>query len=175
MPMGHLTDEMLEAIRPVVVGKEVWDLGAGDGGHARTLLALGASRVFCVDKEPLPQVWKGITSIHARFEDIPSGTPIAVAFVSWPVNWPLPHLNRLVGQAERVIYLGSNTGGSACGTMGLFVGMADRQLLAHVPHYRNSLLVYGEPGVRKEPLTGEEWAMLSGSQVDFEEAQRLGR
>ena len=175
MPLGHLTDEMLDILRPIVEGLEVWDLGSGDEGHARTLLGLGASRVFCVDKEPMVRDCTGITPVHAWFGDISPDMSIPVAFVSWPPNRSLPHLNRLLGQAKIVIYLGSNTDGRACGDVRMFVSLAGRSLLAHVPYYRNSLLVYGEPLGRGAPLTGEEYAVFSGQLMRFDEAQKLGR
>jgi hypothetical protein len=83
-------------------------------------------------------------------------------------------LPELLVEAEIVIYLGSNTDGTACGTRGLFTFLVHRRLLAHVPFQPNSLLVYGEPGARECPLVGEEYAILSGKYLSFDEAQKVG-
>ena len=180
MPFGHLTPPMLVALRPLVAGRIVHDLGAGDLGLARALRGLGASRVVAIDKaygspeSPLARDalggTAGIELVRAYFRDF--SDPVDVAFVSWPVNWP----TGLAGILERsrvVLYLGKNTDGSACGTPEVFARLASREVLAHVPHRRNTLVAYG-PVRTARPLLGEELAALSFAperEISYEEAE----
>ena len=51
MPFGQLNKAQLKALVPLVRGKVIHDLGAGDLGLALELLNLGASKVIAIDKE----------------------------------------------------------------------------------------------------------------------------
>lgn len=175
MPCGTLTQEMEALLAPLVADRVVWDLGAGDLVYAHRLLALGASTVVAVDKElhGINSVWD--TRIHilgTSFDRLVPPARIEVAFLSWPQNYPMPALEHLLTRADIVIYLGCNTGGSACGTPRLLTRLMTRELLGHVPLRRNTLLVYGEPRKRSGPMTGEEFAALSQTLLTFEEAER---
>jgi len=98
--------------------------------------------------------------------------------VSWKTDteadWDLADrfptgLLQALDRADVVIYLGCNTDHSACGSPELFRQLCGRELLGHVPHRRNTLLIYGR-GTRTGPLTGEEFAGLTGALLSFEEA-----
>ena len=162
-PYGEMTPDMVQAICPHVVGKSVWDLGAGDGWHSRLLLRLGASQVTAVDRHVPHAPGLGITWIKSYFLDLripPEG--IDVAYVAWPVNHTrIPGLERILAQSRVVIYIGTNTGGSACGGMHLMTYLAGREVLLDVPHPRNCLAIYGDkPTPGRTPLL-DEWAALN--------------
>lgn len=176
MPFGLLTPEMEAIVAEHVSGAVVWDLGAGDMLYALRLLELGAAHVIAIDKN-LPQInvpaGAGLTLRQDYFADIEPVGEIEVAFVSWPRNGATWGLEDLLGSARKIIYLGSNTNGSACADPILFrEQLCPRELLGHVPHPRNSLLIYGDSGKRSGPLTGEEFAVLSGDMMTFETAER---
>jgi len=170
MPFGLFTPEMEALVAPQVVGATVWDLGAGDLTYARRLVALGADRVLAVDKESyhLRHSAQQIEMLHSYFDDL-EPQDIEVAFVSWPQNKFDRGLLQALDRADVVIYLGCNTDHSACGSPELFRQLCGRELLGHVPHRRNTLLIYGR-GTRTGPLTGEEFADLTGALLSFEEA-----
>jgi hypothetical protein len=173
---GIITEDMEPTIAEAVAGHEVWDLGAGDLGHAQHLLRLGASSIVAVDKEyregPVPDL-PGIRIVSGYFADLAIPDRIEVALVAWPVNYAHTAwaLLRILERAETVIYLGSNTSGNACGSPVLFQALTQRKLLAHVPHRRNTLLVYGREGRGEVPLTGEEYAATTGQFLTYEVAQ----
>ena len=177
MANGELLPEMEPVIADIVRGMEVYDLGAGDLTYAKRLLQLGADRIVAVDKEGFcPSRFRGraIHAVRTYFQDVqvpPGG--IEVAWVSWPCNRPLPGLTRLLAASARVIYMGCNTGGSCCGELPLWDHLTRRRILAHVPHMRNSLIVYGDPLPEDErrPLVGEELAYISGEMMSFDRAQ----
>lgn len=175
MTFGHLTPHMDEVLSPFIQNKEVWDLGAGSLGYAKHLLRLGAGSVVAVDKEGFqPSRYKGhnILPVERYFADVqvpPEG--IRVAWVSWPTNHSLYGLLPLLMASDVVVYLGSNTSGSACGWPALYNHFHSREILAHVPHQRNTLAVYGRTIPGRGPLIGEELAALAGQFLDFEEAE----
>jgi hypothetical protein len=175
MGFGLLTKRMMECLPPFIADREVWDLGAGDLDYANTLMHLGAAHVIAIDKSDRGGALrpkKGIEFRCALFRQVePPPEGIGVAFVSWPVTYAITGLVDLVKRADVVIYLGSNMGGSACGPRELFEHLGQRELLAHVPHRQNSLLVCGGPCERRTP-TPEEYAALSGEMMSFYEATK---
>lgn len=159
---GVFTPEMTEAVRPFVLGQHVWDLGAGHLGHAERLLDLGASRVTVVDKKNLPSSVDPRIEVRGNclFSDLVPG-PMDVIWWSWPINHYCEGLDALLDQAEIVIYLGCNVNGTACGDILHFDRLirSRRRIEAHVPHPRNSLIIYGAPYQRQVPLLPEEIAL----------------
>ena len=167
MTYGCMSAAQREALRDVVRGREVIDLGCGDLAMAATMIGLGAARVVAVDKDPVlvNLAPDKIQVVQGYFADYDGPVP-GVAFLSWPGNWPMPGLLDILARAEIVVYLGSNTDGSACGWPDLFKALGGRRLISHVPHRSNTLLIYGsEPGEPRK-LTGEEVAALHYSGVD---------
>ncbi len=171
---GMWLDEMSEAIRPVVEGQVVWDLGAGSLAHARRLLSLGAHHVIAVDRVTLPPPRDGeaITTMETLFRrlQVPS-EGIRVALVAWPINRVVEGLVGLLERADVVIYLGSNVDGTACGGRDLWAHLYRREILNHVPHHRNTLIVYGSVLEESRPLLGEEIAATSKDMLSFTKAQ----
>jgi hypothetical protein len=163
MPNGSLSPSQLEALQPFVEGRIVHDIGAGDLCLAQSLCVAGARKVVAIDKVTMPRPPNEhivpVVSYFARFKD-----PIETAFVSWPVNWPEAGLLDLVSNSDRVIYLGTNTDGTACGDPILFHHLSQREVLAHVPEFRNTLIVYG-PCTETRDLLPEEKAALDPSRM----------
>jgi hypothetical protein len=159
MAFGDITKEMWTAIQPHVQGREVWDLGCGGMTHTLQLQKLGA-RCTAIDKDP----WRVPPSLRGRFiqsyfKDVPLPLEgIEVAFLSWPQNTTLDGLLPLVHASRTVIYVGSNTGGTVCGNPLLFDYFQHREVLCHIPHPRNSLIILGGACVRPRGPLPEEWA-----------------
>jgi hypothetical protein len=149
MPHGQLNIPQLTALRPLVHGKVIHDLGAGDLGLALELLKLGAAKVIAIDKgynrtneKYDSKSWNVPPEIeirHQYFQDM--NEEIDTAFVSWPANYD-NGLLRILMQTKTIIYLGKNTDGSACGTPDLFRYFATRKIDVHVPSRPNTLICY---------------------------------
>jgi hypothetical protein len=165
---------MVSTIASHVSDKEVWDLGAGDLSHAHNLATLGAKAVLALDKEHhVAPMDDKVVTLQRYFHDVPTpDKPIQVAFLSWPSNYMLRGLLGLLDVAEVVIYLGSNTNGNACGNTGIFDHLLHRELLAYVPHRRNSLIVVGRKLSEPRSPTGEEFAAISGRMILFDDAEK---
>jgi len=173
VPYGNLTPDMEATIKEFVVGKTVWDLGSGDFAYARKLLEWGAQHVVAVDKEPLGTEPDGCTCIETYFHSvrIPRGG-IGVVWLSWPQNCPLPGLVQILERVPLVIYLGSNTGGSACGNPPLWDHFTQRTILHYTPHRQSSLIVYGWPCGRRLHV-GEEIGATCGEMLGLAEAENI--
>jgi hypothetical protein len=168
--MGRVTPEMEAIIREHVQGKEVWDIGCGVYlGWSHKLLDWGAKEVVAVDKEEVhPNLYRGraIRNIRNYYTDlqVPSDG-IEVAYLSWPTNHILHGLLPILERCRKVIYLGCNYHGSACGWPGLYRHFWGREVLGHVEVYQNTLTVYGgpcEPRNATGQLTHEEKCGYSG-------------
>ncbi len=153
MPDGLLFPEQEKALAPLLKKRVVTDFGAGDLQMARTCLRLGAKHVIAVDKAPWGKPTKRITVVAQYFHQYRK--PIDVLLLSWPINHHCAGLIEAVARAETVVYLGKNTDGSACGTPLLFSNLLVREVLVHVPHYRNTLIVYGGSREQRMPLFEE--------------------
>lgn len=156
MGWGRLSPEQRDAIRGVVRGRTVHDLGCGDLELSRQLIEFGATSVIGVDKSP--SVWEpipaGVLAVRATFAEFVLVNPtIDVAFVSWPVTVRDAGLLSLVRAARTVVYLGKCTDGIMCGWPALFQHFLARDLMAYVPHPNNALCVYG--GELPKPRAGE--------------------
>ena len=170
MGYGEITTEMEAVLRPLVKGKVVYDLGAGDLHHARHLLQLGARRIVAIDKgdfvaidkEYQPPSTPRIETISGYFDAVPIPPGgIEVAFVCWPCNRYNPGLVTWLEAAEYVIYIGSNFDGTACGSPDLFEHLLRRRLTGYVPHRRNSLVAVAERLPEPRETTPEEAAARS--------------
>lgn len=170
MSYGKITNEMEVALRPIVRGEAVYDLGAGDLQHARHLLRLGARHVVAIDKEPpRPTASENITVLGGYFDQVPIPTDgIAVAFVAWPINYRTPGLVAWLAAARVVVYLGHNFGGSSCGNPELFEHLLSRRLTGWVAHRANTLIVVDEPLSAPREPTPEEAAFGSDTVRHFD-------
>jgi len=171
---ASLNPAQQNAVAKHVRNKIVHDLGAGDLVMSRVLLDMGASHVYAIDRNDKPELRPWPKRLHYKreyFHNLTGG--MDTIFLSWPVNYETNLLPCIRG-ASTVIYLGCNTGGSACGTPGLFLSFLSRRLLAYEPDARNSLIIVGESlGIPREP-TGEEMAGISSSERmwSFEDSER---
>jgi len=164
MSYGKLNQAQRLAVTPHLVGKTLHDLGAGDLELAQECLSLGAKHVVAIDKEGMPRrSLKRITKLHLSFAEFAGPAPTVV--LSWPVNWVVEGLLRLVREAETVVYLGTNTDGMACGTKILWKHLATREVLAHVPVHGNTLIVYGALLVKSRKVLPEEYAALNTDEI----------
>jgi hypothetical protein len=165
MSYGRLSAAQKNAIKMYVKDRRVHDLGSGDFALSAVLHEMGA-KVTAVDY----QTWEGgsrvpagVEFVQSRFKDFVGD--IDVAFVSWPANNMNQGLVELLQKATKVIYLGKNTDGTACGNPELFRYLSTRRLHAYLPDRHNNLLVVGERLREPRPLTGEELAGIDQSRV----------
>lgn len=178
MPYGKFNIDQMKAVVPFLRDAHVHDLGAGTGELSRQLVQLGARQVTLVDKAPhedwrtlhLP-TYKYVVSYFQDYKD-----KIETAFISWPwTGGRETGLTTLAKGASTVIYMGKNTDGTACGSSELYQMFAGREILAHVPAFKNTLTVYGPRRVKRDP-TGEEMAGLmshTGRAFTYEEAETI--
>jgi hypothetical protein len=174
---GRLNPVQRALLRDHVGDETVHDLGAGACTFSDLIAELGAKKVYAVDKV----IWEQPRSpkvevVRCYFADYLGPAP-EVVFLSWPDNHILNGLIQLLQKARKVIYLGKNTDGTACGWPGLFEHFLGRSILAHAPDPKNSLTVYGAPCERRVPQTGEEMAMVHGDTdwMSYEVAESLAR
>lgn len=158
MAYGCLSTEQRKAVREVIQGRVVTDLGAGNLSLSAELLQLGATQVIAVDKERAQSANPQIQVIQSYFKTFLN--PIDVAFVSWPSNWETPGLIEALARSTIAIYLGKNSDGACCGTPKLFDSLHRREVLAHVPERKNTLIIYGSHQVQR-PALGEECAAMN--------------
>ena len=162
MSYGEITDEMREVLAPLVDGKTVYDLGAGDLAHSHVLVHLGADAVVAVDKAPMPKPRSlKVSRMQGHFGQLPVPEHIEVVFLGWPQTYPMEGLLDWLDAAEVVVYLGHNFDDTYCGSPELFFYLTRRALLEEVVGRRNSLLVLGERLAETRPMTEEEAAHFS--------------
>ncbi len=169
MAYGGLTPEQRACLGEYVQGRHVWDLGAGDCQVALACIAAGATRVTAVDKDP-PPAWlvrkpvPGLYYQRGYFEHTRPLGVLDVVVLFWPINHPCG-LTELVARARRVVYVGQNLGGTACGDPALYGHFLGRELLRHIPDRQNTMLVLGDPLSTPRPPTGEEQGGLDQTTV----------
>jgi len=168
-----LNEVQAEALRAIVTGNVVHDLGAGDLSLAEQLLDFGATQVIAIEKEPPPRKHSdNITYFKGYFKDYYS--PIDIALLSWPPNYCIG-LPRLVKRARIAIYLGKNTDGTACGSPELFGHLLNREISVYLPDRHNTLICYEGPVTTRRKPRGEEVAAISCGRADpvllFEEVE----
>lgn len=172
---GTLTREQSNVLAAFVRDRVVHDLGAGTDELSDLLVEYGAEKVIAIDKAWLGREASPKVEVHNCYFHKFSGPDPDIAFLSWPVNWKVDGLIEILEKARLVIYLGTNTGGSACGWPDLFEHLLRRSIVAHAPDWRNTLTVYGSPCEMQGPRTGEEFAMLSGGCWNYDEAEAKAR
>lgn len=158
MPYGSLSVQQQEALRKIVSGRAVFDLGAGDLHYAEEMLSFGAASVTAIDKEYPSQVPTGVKFWQAYLRDV-SEESFDLVFMSWPPNWET-NLVPLLKRATEVVYLGKNTDGISCGTPSIFKYLLTREVRTYLPHRTNTLIEYGPPVTRPRLPKGEEAAAL---------------
>jgi hypothetical protein len=177
MGYGKLLGKQEDAVKALVQGKDVCDLGAGDMELSVKLLELGATKIIAVDKEDYPVPDPRIVRILSYFNNVWRHTrPPKIAFISWPINHADPSLARLVDRFPFIAYLGKNTDMTSCATPGFFQPLLRREVMAYIPNRKNVLIIYGPNSVEREPY-GEELAAITAYEKAwyYEEAEAEAR
>ena len=144
MPYGQFDSKQRRALKQVIKGKRVHDLGCGDQLLSGDLVKWGASEVVAIDSHPYGDPGKKVTTLKMSFADyLSTGPEIDIAFICWPPNRVEPALLELARLAKLVVYHGKCTDGTCCGWPGLFEHFLRRDLVAYVPDEYNTLCVYG--------------------------------
>ena len=176
MKYGQLSKDQKKTIKPFIRNRVVHDLGAGDGRLSAELVDLGARRVVAVDEDapwrklqpPLPRGDK-IRYVETSFAYFTE--PVRTAFVSWPYQTSEYRLVAILREAKTVIYLGTNFDGTACGAPDFWWHVTRREVLAHEPYKKNTLIVYGAVLPDRRALLPEEDAAMTGAHIRrFEDA-----
>jgi len=162
MSYGEITAEMHEVLGPLIDGRTIYDLGAGDLAHSHLLVTLGAREVVAVDKAPMPKPRsEQIVRLQGHFGELAVPDRIEVAFLGWPQTYRMPGLIDWLDAADVVVYLGHNFDDSCCGSPELFFYLTRRALVDEVVGRRNTMLVLGERLSEARPMTEEEAAHFS--------------
>jgi hypothetical protein len=160
MGYGKLTTDQEDALRPFLKDVIVHDLGAGNLLLSSELVRLGAERVIALDKEPYRASPPAkVQPVACYFHEYNGTGTIHTAFVSWPLNTYMDGFTKLTEKAQFLIYLGKNSDGLMCGFEKFWDLVREREVLAHVPHQTNTLIVYG-PERRLRPILPEEIAAI---------------
>lgn len=170
----RLSDEQVRKLEPFVKDQSILDLGAAELIGSELLLELGARDVLAVDRHPMPTPSSSrITTLEAHFHQLEETRP--VVFASWIVNWPV-NIERHLRAAKVIISISKNTDGSSCGYEQMWQLLMMREILLHVPEFKNTLTVYGPAsGLRRTP-TGDEFAATWPDPMrmfTFEEAEEI--
>ena len=173
---GKFTPAQRDIVALAVLGCTVHDFGAGNLELAHELVKLGANRVVAIDasrKMPKPRTDK-IETVVSYFEDYDCPLALDIAFMSYPANRRIPHLVDFARRSRLCIYLGVNTGGSACGSVELFEHFLTRRCLAYVPDRKNTLIILGDTLTKARAPHGEEIGGLDKVRwYTFDEAEAL--
>lgn len=168
-----LSDEQMSVLRRHIQGCPMWDLGCGIGLGSSLLLDAGATSVDMVDPiferaegrglaAGIEALFAGRMRTHAkRFEDV-VGEHIPNCLTSWPENTSrFAALTTIVKRVPGVVvYVGKNYDGMCCGRVDFWEEVSQREILAMVPEYRNTLIVYGPKRVKRN-LVFEEHSGLT--------------
>lgn len=177
---GSVDERWHQLVREHASGEVVWDLGAGNGAYTGVLLDAGASGVVAVDKERYTK-WKGpadarVIRVRGLFAEVGFPAGRAVAFLSFPQNNRLPGLVELLHHFHKVIYFGSNLGGSSCGNVDLFQYLTTREVLGWSAKFNASIITYGPEPRGCDALLPEEWGALNPyEEFHYGEAEAAAR
>lgn len=162
--MGYwqINDEQRQILQAHVTDRIVEDLGSGDGSLSVLAMDLGARSVLSIDGEdPIDPVYRhGVIPVRATFEAWTRAMLVTrsehhVALVSWPQTCGDFSLNLLLRLFSKVIYLGRNDGGTACGSWLFWEHLMEREVLVH-HSAANALTVYGAQNKVPRHFTSEE-------------------
>jgi hypothetical protein len=147
-----LTPGQRQQLDRVVRGREIVDLGAGDGSLVRLCLELGAERVLALDKEygrdlSIEEPWQ-----HECLVQDVQLLPNQVALISWPVTsfYTTNGLLQAVERCGTVVYIGFNDNVTACGNIAFFNALELRYGTPFQMDRRQHMRIYGEVPVGRE-------------------------
>jgi len=165
MPYWRLNKVQQAVLLEFVRGDTVYELGCGDLSLAK-LMATTAKWVHAADKHaPTSRrdhgrrvkvpILPNLSFYWQAFEKLRWPKHLDCVVVSWPITDVVPGLLELVRRGFRVVYIGSNTRGSACGDHMLWLHLTKRALLHEVPDRHNclhcySLVTHADPQFRSE-------------------------
>jgi len=168
-----LSEDQARQLEPFVKDQSILDLGAAELLGSDLLVELGAQDVLAVDRHPMPTPSSSrITTLETHFHQLKESRP--VVFASWIVNWPV-NIEPFLTVAGVIISISKNTDASCCGYGQMWKLLMRREILLHVPEFKNTLTVYGPKLVTRAP-TGEEYAAMRPMRMySFAEAEELAR
>lgn len=165
MPYWRLNAAQAAVLLDYVKGDTVYELGCGDLSLAR-IMATTAKWVHAADKEmPMARVDHGrqievpilpnLSFYPQTFKQLRWPEHLDCVVVSWPPTHRMPGFMELVQRAFRVVYIGCNTDGSACGDHALWLHLTKRMLVHEVRERHNclhcySLVTHQDPQFRSE-------------------------
>lgn len=141
----------LALVQKWTAGKHVWDVMCGHGDLTAALLRVRGARaphsVESCDKETTLKPRARWQHTRCLVEDWRPSAAADVALLSFPINWAVPGLPRLLARVERVVYIGANRYPSSCGGPDLWRHLLARPVLdAHQVAERESMVVvFGGP------------------------------
>ena len=131
-----LTPTQEKLLSKAIRGREVWDLGAGNGSLSQKCLELKARKVFAIDLT-FPEEWETHSDIvwfQSEFKDLEI-IPRDTVLISWP--WEKTsgreRLYLIAENAQRIIVLAQNHGGTICGSPALWQFLQESGWLHHRP------------------------------------------
>jgi hypothetical protein len=156
-PCWSLTDEQRAVLLNFVKNDRVFELGCGDLSLAR-LMATRAKTVFAVDKqrpENLDNLPDNLQFFCNYYDELRLPEHIDCVVACWPQTNKSEGFMAAIKRAFRVVYIGCNTDGSACGDYDLWLHLTKRMLYKEVRHERNclhcySLVTHADPQFRSE-------------------------
>jgi len=162
----HIPPEATQLLTTFTQGKNVLDIGGYTGALGSLLLKDYAAKSVCsYDKsESTPSNTKGLTFKNGYFNALDRNW--VSTFDAFTLSWPsnnnavdcLPF--KLPSQGQ-LLYIGTNFGGTACGSEGLWNYLSSLEVVAYISNPANSFIVYDLGQKRKDPvLLCEEYAAL---------------
>jgi hypothetical protein len=142
------TEGQLKVIEHFCRGKELLDLGGLDGSLSYRLLEAGAATAVTVDKEKVPSLrHPRMTVINQPFSEFFRANQAKqwqTAILSWPANndYAVGQMLPILDHCREVVYLGSNSNGSQCGTPLLWLQLVRRQIHCSLVEKKATLIVY---------------------------------
>lgn len=140
----HLTEEQQAVLLDFVKNDTVFELGCGDLSLAR-LMATRARTVFAIDKQRpdnLKNLPDNLQFFCNYYDELHLPEFVDCLVTCWPVTNKCKGFVDAVKRAFRVVYIGCNTDGAACGEHDLWLHLTKRMLYKEVRHERNCLHCY---------------------------------
>lgn len=165
-------EHQLRVIEDFCHGKEVLDLGGYDGSLGSRLAAAGADSVTVIDKEPTPLAGHPhVVKILATFREFDIQRPThcwQTGILSWPMNndYTMRQVLPILARCREIVYLGSNRGGTQCGTPLLWSYLVQRQIHSHIAGQSCTVIIYTD-APRAGELIEEERLALDAESVGF--------
>ena len=171
---GRFTEKQQDILRAHVEGARVLYPGSGWGQKAEVLIGLGVDHVTCIEKEqtcfsknPIYR-HKKVTAVRDYIEELDDEVfeGKEVLLLSWVQPYRFPATAEIFGRFDgipKIVYLGKNTDGTLCGSPSLYSYLVTREVLHYVPARENTMIIYGDAKVLREPYPEEAAGLGSNS------------